>query len=141
MPATHLLLRPDPGHADSFRQRRPRSTRWRWTRWGHVAGDGTYSVFGILETYNAASGWGNGNFGRYSNRRMVPRARVLREAHDRDRASGCGGLQEAINTAWEDYGALIPLHSRSTIGGLRTGSEHYGRGPTSARSPRGRGVD
>ena len=77
------------------------------TGWGTVAGEATYTVSGTLETYNAATGGGNGNFGRYSNPVVDARSVLAKRTIDRDDRLAL--LQEAIRVAMEDY-AYIPIH-------------------------------
>ena len=54
------------------------------TGWGTVAGEATYTVSGILETYNAATGGGNGNFGRYSNPSIDAKSVLAKQTIDRE---------------------------------------------------------
>lgn len=77
------------------------------TGWGTVAGEATYTVSGILETYNAATGGGNGNFGRYSNVSIDAKSVLAKQTIDRDARLAL--LQDATRMAMEDY-AFIPLH-------------------------------
>lgn len=77
------------------------------TGWGTVAGEATYTVSGTLETYNAATGGGNGNFGRYSNPAVDARSVLAKRTIDRDARLEI--LQTAIRIAMEDY-AFIPIH-------------------------------
>ena len=77
------------------------------TGWGTVAGEATYTVSGTLETYNAATGGGNGNFGRYSNPVIDARSVLAKRTIDRDARLAL--LQEAVQIGMEDY-AYIPIH-------------------------------
>jgi peptide/nickel transport system substrate-binding protein len=77
------------------------------TGWGTVAGEATYTVSGILETYNAATGGGNGNFGRYSNPAIDARSVLAKQTIDRDARLAL--LLDATRMGMEDY-AFIPIH-------------------------------
>jgi len=94
------------------------------TGWGTVAGEATYTVSGILETYNAATGGGNGNFGRYSNPSIDSRSVLAKQTIDRDARLAL--LQEATRMAMEDY-ALIPIHFQVNSWAMRAGLEHRPR--------------
>ncbi|MEM9476821.1 MAG: ABC transporter substrate-binding protein [Pseudomonadota bacterium] len=75
--------------------------------WGTVAGEATYTVSGTLETYNAATGGGNGNFGRYSNTEVDARSVLAKRTIDNDERRAI--LEEAITIGMQDY-AYIPIH-------------------------------
>ncbi|MEO1226137.1 MAG: ABC transporter substrate-binding protein [Pseudomonadota bacterium] len=77
------------------------------TGWGTVAGEATYTVSGTLETYNAATGGGNGNFGRYSNPAIDARSVLAKQTIDPEERLAI--LQEAIQIGMDDY-AYIPIH-------------------------------
>lgn len=94
------------------------------TGWGTVAGDATYSVSGVLETYNAATGGGNGNFGRYSNTAID--ALSIRAKQTIDRDARLALLTEATTIGMEDY-AFIPLHFQVNVWAMRAGLEHEAR--------------
>lgn len=94
------------------------------TGWGTVAGDATYSVSGVLETYNAATGGGNGNFGRYSNTAID--ALSIRAKQTIDRDARLELLTEATTMGMEDY-AFIPLHFQVNVWAMRAGLEHEAR--------------
>ncbi|GGK50688.1 ABC transporter substrate-binding protein [Salinarimonas ramus] len=112
------------GHEDSFPGHDVPKFSMSLTGWGTVAGEATYTVSGILETYNAATGGGNGNFGRYSNPRIDARSILAKRTIDRDERLRL--LQEAINIGMEDY-ALIPLHFQVNHWAMRRGLEHAAR--------------
>jgi hypothetical protein len=90
------------GGADSFPGFDSPKFSMSMTGWGTVAGEATYTVSGILETYNAATGGGNGNFGRYSNPSIDAKSVLAKQTIDRDArlvllagrdAHGDGGLR------------------------------------------------
>ena len=94
------------------------------TGWGTVAGEATYTVSGILETYNAATGGGNGNFGRYSNSDIDAKSILAKRTIDRDARRQL--LEDATRIAMADY-ALIPLHFQVNKWAMRAGLEHRPR--------------
>jgi peptide/nickel transport system substrate-binding protein len=94
------------------------------TGWGTVAGEATYTVSGILETYNAATGGGNGNFGRYSNNAID--ARSIRAKQTIDREARLALLQDAIRIGMADY-ALIPLHFQVNKWAMKSSLRHTPR--------------
>jgi peptide/nickel transport system substrate-binding protein len=94
------------------------------TGWGTVAGEATYTVSGILETYNAATGGGNGNFGRYSNT-MVD-ALSVKAKQTIDKPARLDLLQQATRIGMEDY-ALIPLHFQVNKWAMKSSLAHAPR--------------
>jgi peptide/nickel transport system substrate-binding protein len=94
------------------------------TGWGTVAGEATYTVSGTLETYNAATGGGNGNFGRYSNPEVD--ARSVKAKRTIDKEARLKLLQEAITIGMDDY-AYIPLHFQVNSWAMRKGLNHQPR--------------
>lgn len=94
------------------------------TGWGTVAGEATYTVSGTLETYNAATGGGNGNFGRYSNPEIDARSVLAKRTVDSDKRLAL--LQEAIRIGMDDY-AYIPLHFQVNNWAMRAGLTHQPR--------------
>ena len=94
------------------------------TGWGTVAGEATYTVSGILETYNAATGGGNGNFGRYSNPRIDVRSVLAKRTIDKEERLAL--LREAIEIGVNDY-ALIPLHFQVNQWAMRSNLKHRAR--------------
>ncbi len=94
------------------------------TGWGTVAGEATYTVSGILETYNAATGGGNGNFGRYSNPSIDARSVRAKQTIDRDARLVL--LQEATRMGMEDY-AFIPIHFQVNKWAMSANLEHTPR--------------
>jgi peptide/nickel transport system substrate-binding protein len=94
------------------------------TGWGTVAGEATYTVSGILETYNAATGGGNGNFGRYSNSDIDARSILAKRTIDRDERLRL--LEEATIIGMEDY-ALIPLHFQVNKWAMKSSLVHTPR--------------
>jgi peptide/nickel transport system substrate-binding protein len=94
------------------------------TGWGTVAGEATYTVSGTLETYNAATGGGNGNFGRYSNPSVDALSVLAKQTIDRDARLDL--LQRATRIGMEDY-AFIPLHFQVNKWAMRAGLEHTPR--------------
>ena len=94
------------------------------TGWGTVAGEATYTVSGILETYNAATGGGNGNFGRYSNSDVDARSILAKRTIDREARLAL--LEEATKIAMADY-ALIPLHFQVNKWAMKSSLEHTPR--------------
>jgi peptide/nickel transport system substrate-binding protein len=101
----------------------PKFSVW-LTGWGTVAGEATYTVTGLLESYNAATGTGNGNWGRYSN----PRIDVLafRARQELDPQVRLRFLQEATKIGMDDY-ALIPLHFQVNQWAHRANLKHQPR--------------
>jgi peptide/nickel transport system substrate-binding protein len=112
------------GGADSFPGFDSPKFSMALTGWGTVAGEATYTVSGILETYNAATGGGNGNFGRYSNPAID--ARSVRAKQTIDREARLALLQEATRMGMEDY-ALIPLHFQVNKWAMTAALEHTPR--------------
>lgn len=94
------------------------------TGWGTVAGEATYTVSGILETYNAATGGGNGNFGRYSNTLIDAKSILAKQTIDRDARLAL--LQDATRMGMEDY-ALIPLHFQVNKWAMKSSLVHTPR--------------
>ncbi len=94
------------------------------TGWGTVAGEATYTVSGTLETYNAATGGGNGNFGRYSNPEIDARSVLAKRTIDTEERRAL--LEEAIRIGMADY-AYIPLHFQVNNWAMRAGLEHEPR--------------
>lgn len=94
------------------------------TGWGTVAGEATYTVSGTLETYNAATGGGNGNFGRYSNSEIDARSVLAKRTIDNDTRRAI--LEEAITIGMEDY-AYIPIHFQVNQWGMKSSLEHEPR--------------
>jgi peptide/nickel transport system substrate-binding protein len=94
------------------------------TGWGTVAGEATYTVSGILETYNAATGGGNGNFGRYSNPSIDAKSVLAKQTIDRDARLVL--LQDATRMGMEDY-AFIPIHFQVNKWAMTAGLEHNPR--------------
>lgn len=94
------------------------------TGWGTVAGEATYTVSGILESYNAATGGGNGNFGRYSNHDIDARSILAKKTIDREARLKL--LEEATRIGMADY-ALIPLHFQVNKWAMKSSVEHTPR--------------
>jgi peptide/nickel transport system substrate-binding protein len=94
------------------------------TGWGTVAGEATYTVSGTLETYNAATGGGNGNFGRYSNPEIDARSVLAKRTIDS--ATRLGILQDAIKIGMEDY-AYIPIHFQVNNWAMKSDLVHQPR--------------
>lgn len=94
------------------------------TGWGTVAGEATYTVSGILETYNAATGGGNGNFGRYSNTTID--ALSVKAKQTIDKTARLELLQRATRIGMEDY-ALIPLHFQVNKWAMKSTLQHKPR--------------
>jgi len=112
------------GAADSFPGFDSPKFSMSLTGWGTVAGEATYTVSGILETYNAATGGGNGNFGRYSNPSVDAKSVLAKQTIDRDARLTL--LQDATRMAMEDY-AIIPLHFQVNKWAMRAGLDHFPR--------------
>jgi peptide/nickel transport system substrate-binding protein len=112
------------GGADSFPGFDSPKFSMAMTGWGTVAGEATYTVSGILETYNAATGGGNGNFGRYSNPSIDAKSVLAKQTIDRDARLAL--LQDATRIAMEDY-AFIPLHFQVNKWAMKAGLEHSPR--------------
>ncbi len=94
------------------------------TGWGTVAGEATYTVSGTLETYNAATGGGNGNFGRYSNPEIDARSVKAKRTIDNEERRAI--LEEAVTIGMEDY-AYIPIHFQVNQWAMHAGLEHEPR--------------
>ena len=112
------------GGADSFPGFDSPKFSMALTGWGTVAGEATYTVSGTLETYNAATGGGNGNFGRYSNPSIDALSVRAKQTIDRDERLAM--LEEATMIGMEDY-AYIPLHFQVNKWAMRGGLEHSPR--------------
>lgn len=94
------------------------------TGWGTVAGEATYTVSGTLETYNAATGGGNGNFGRYSNPEIDARSVLAKRTIDPEQRLAI--LQEAIKIGMGDY-AYIPIHFQVNSWAMKSDLVHQPR--------------
>jgi peptide/nickel transport system substrate-binding protein len=112
------------GGADSFPGFDSPKFSMSMTGWGTVAGEATYTVSGILETYNAATGGGNGNFGRYSNPSIDAKSVLAKQTIDREARLAL--LQDATRMAMEDY-ALIPIHFQVNKWAMTADLEHKPR--------------
>jgi peptide/nickel transport system substrate-binding protein len=112
------------GGADSFPGFDSPKFSMAMTGWGTVAGEATYTVSGILETYNAATGGGNGNFGRYSNPSIDAKSVLAKQTIDRDARLAL--LEDATRMAMEDY-AFIPIHFQVNKWAMKAGLEHAPR--------------
>jgi peptide/nickel transport system substrate-binding protein len=112
------------GGADSFPGFDSPKFSMAMTGWGTVAGEATYTVSGILETYNAATGGGNGNFGRYSNPSIDAKSVLAKQTIDRDARLAL--LEDATRMAMEDY-AFIPIHFQVNKWAMKAGLEHLPR--------------
>jgi peptide/nickel transport system substrate-binding protein len=112
------------GGADSFPGFDSPKFSMSMTGWGTVAGEATYTVSGILETYNAATGGGNGNFGRYSNPSIDAKSVLAKQTIDREARLAL--LQDATRMAMEDY-ALIPIHFQVNKWAMTADLEHNPR--------------
>lgn len=88
---------------------------------GHRGGEATYTVSGTLETYNAATGGGNGNFGRYSNAEVDARSVLAKRTIDNDERRAI--LEEAITVGMDDY-AYIPIHFQVNQWAMRSDLVH-----------------
>jgi peptide/nickel transport system substrate-binding protein len=75
--------------------------------WGTATGEATYSVRGLLESFNPEAGSGNANWGRYTNARVDSLSRKARTTIDANARLPL--LVQATEIGLRDY-ALIPLH-------------------------------
>ena len=75
--------------------------------WGTATGEATYSVRGLLESFNPEAGSGNANWGRYTNARVDSLSRRARVTIDS--AQRLPLLVQATEVGLRDY-ALIPIH-------------------------------
>jgi peptide/nickel transport system substrate-binding protein len=98
----------------------PKFSVW-LTGWGTVGGEATYTVTGLLDSYNAAAGTGNANWGRYANSRIEVLAKRARETVDP--AARLPLLQEATAIGVNDY-AVIPIHFQVNHWAMRAGLQH-----------------
>jgi peptide/nickel transport system substrate-binding protein len=101
----------------------PKFSVW-MTGWGTVAGEASYTVTGLLESYNAEAGTGNANWGRYTNVRIDVLSRLARETVDPE--ARLPMLTEATAIGVNDY-ALIPIHFQVNHWAMRAGLEHQPR--------------
>ncbi|MBM3523377.1 MAG: ABC transporter substrate-binding protein [Alphaproteobacteria bacterium] len=92
--------------------------------WGTATGEATYTVRGLLESFNPEAGSGNGNWGRYTNARvdsLSRKARVTLEPNARQQA-----LIQATEIGLRDY-ALIPIHFQVNNWAHNAGLRHQPR--------------
>jgi peptide/nickel transport system substrate-binding protein len=75
--------------------------------WGTATGEATYTVRGLLETFNPEAGSGNANWGRYTNARVDSLSRKARATIDANARLPL--LVQATEIGLRDY-ALIPIH-------------------------------
>jgi peptide/nickel transport system substrate-binding protein len=92
--------------------------------WGTATGEAIYTVRGLIETYDAAAGTGNANWGRYSNAevdRLSRQARMTLDNPQRERL-----LQQATEVGIRDA-ALLPLHFQVNNWAHRASLRHVPR--------------
>jgi peptide/nickel transport system substrate-binding protein len=92
--------------------------------WGTATGEATYTVRGLLESFNPEAGSGNANWGRYTNARVDAisrRARVTLDANQRLQL-----LIQATEIGLRDY-ALVPIHFQVNNWAHRAGLRHQPR--------------
>lgn len=75
--------------------------------WGTATGEATYTVRGLLESFNPEAGSGNANWGRYTNARVDSLSRKARTTIDGNVRQPL--LVQATEIGLRDY-ALIPIH-------------------------------
>ena len=75
--------------------------------WGTATGEATYTVRGLLESFNPEAGSGNANWGRYTNARVDSLSRKARTTIDANARLPL--LVQATEIGLRDY-ALIPIH-------------------------------
>jgi peptide/nickel transport system substrate-binding protein len=101
----------------------PKFSAW-LSGWGTATGEATYTVTGLLESYNAEAGTGNANWGRYTNVRIDALSRKARETLvERDRLPM---LLQATEIGIRDY-ALVPIHFQVNHWAMRAGLRHRPR--------------
>ncbi|MBC7634685.1 MAG: ABC transporter substrate-binding protein [Acetobacteraceae bacterium] len=92
--------------------------------WGISSGEASNPLRALVHTYDAASGWGSVNRGRYSNPQldgMIKAAMAVADDKMREAA-----LIDAERVAMEDV-ALIPIHIQKNIWAMRAGLTHTPR--------------
>ena len=92
--------------------------------WGTATGEATYTVRGLLESFNPEAGTGNANWGRYTNARVDAlgrRARVTLDPAQRVQL-----LVQATEIGLRDY-ALIPIHFQVNNWAHRANLRHQPR--------------
>lgn len=92
--------------------------------WGTASGEATYTVTGLLESYNAEAGTGNANWGRYTNVRVDVLSRRARETINPEQRLQF--LQQATEIGLRDY-ALIPIHFQVNNWAMRGNLRHQAR--------------
>jgi peptide/nickel transport system substrate-binding protein len=92
--------------------------------WGNSAGDASTGLMNVVGTYNAETGWGVANDGRYSNPKldtMVAKALATMDEKSREKQ-----LQDAVKIAIDDL-AILPLYQVNPVWAVRKGLHHNPR--------------
>ncbi|WP_198297881.1 ABC transporter substrate-binding protein [Bordetella genomosp. 9] len=92
--------------------------------WGNSAGDASTGLMNVVGTYNATTGWGVANEGRYSNPRLD--AMTAQALATMDDASRERQMQDAVRVAIDDL-AIIPLYQVNPVWAVRKGMRHDAR--------------
>jgi peptide/nickel transport system substrate-binding protein len=92
--------------------------------WGNSAGDASTGLMNVVGTYNAQTGWGVANDGRYSNPQLD--ALTAKALATMDDASRDTQMQAAVKVAVDDL-AIIPLYQVNPVWAVRKGLHHSPR--------------
>jgi peptide/nickel transport system substrate-binding protein len=92
--------------------------------WGTATGEATYTVRGLLESFNPEAGTGNANWGRYTNARVDALSRRARVTIDP--AQRLPLLVQATEIGLRDH-ALIPIHFQVNNWAHRSSLRHQPR--------------
>lgn len=92
--------------------------------WGNSAGDASTGLMNVVGTYNAETGWGVANEGRYSNPKLdAMTARALATMDEKSREEQ---LQDAVKVSIDDL-AIIPLYQVNPVWAVHKGLRHNPR--------------
>ncbi|MFC4273904.1 ABC transporter substrate-binding protein [Achromobacter aloeverae] len=92
--------------------------------WGNSAGDASTGLMNVVGTYNAETGWGVANEGRYSNPKLdAMTAKALATMDDQSREQQ---FKDAVKVAVDDL-AILPLYQVNPVWAVRKGLRHHPR--------------
>jgi peptide/nickel transport system substrate-binding protein len=92
--------------------------------WGNSAGDASTGLMNVVGTYNAVTGWGVANEGRYSNPKLDSMtAKAVATMDDKSREKQ---FEDAVKVAVDDL-AILPLYQVNPVWAARKGLRHNPR--------------
>jgi peptide/nickel transport system substrate-binding protein len=92
--------------------------------WGNSAGDASTGLMNVVGTFNAETGWGAANDGRYSNPTldaMTTKALATMDEKSREKQ-----FEDAVKVAIDDL-AILPLYQINPVWATRKGLHHNPR--------------